>query len=142
MRTSLAILALVLGCVGCQQKQTATQQVAVPIPEPGERPSFYETNNDMEYYGRCLKCHHWVKGYRSNVTFADKKSGKLVGCEPRVTGTCQYCRVFLFADESASLTNESRIVRWTPPVSAPADELDGRVFGLVVTNVSPFVFPK
>ncbi len=145
MRTLLAILALVLGCIGCQQKQTANQQTTIPAPEPGERPSFYDTNNDMEYYGRCPKCQHWVKGYLSNMTYADKKTGKLVGCESRVSGACQYCRVFLFADGSGSLTNESRIVRWMPPVSTKPDDmgwLDSSTLGLFATNVSPFVFQK
>ena len=138
MRTSLAILALVLGCVGCQQKQTATQQVAAPPPEPGERPSFYDSNNIAEYYGRCPKCQHWVKGYYGNRTYADA-SGKLVGCEAGVAGTCDYCKVYLYADESGSLTNESRIVRWRAPVSSARAEPH---VGMSVTNVRPIAFPK
>ena len=138
MHTSLAILALLLGCVGCQQKQTTAQQVAPPAPEPGERPSFYDSNNIAEYYGRCPKCQRWVKGYYSNMTFADA-SGKLVGCLPGVTGTCEHCKVSLLADESGSLTNESRIVHWRTPAKIASDQT---YIGLAVTNVGPIVFPK
>ena|SRR5260221_645151 len=113
MRTSLGILALILACVGCQQRHAGTQ-AAVPGPELGERPSFYNSNNIAEYYGRCPKCQRWVKGYYSNRTYADP-SGKLIGCVSGVTGKCEHCKFELFADESGSITNESRIVRWRAP---------------------------
>jgi hypothetical protein len=146
MRTSLAILALALGCFGCHENQTSTREivVAAPAPEPGERPSFYDSNNSAEYYGHCPKCQRWVKGYYINMLIADA-SGKPVGCEAAVTGKCEHCRVYLFADESGSLTNESRIVRWRASVSAARAEthwLDSVSIGFVATNTSPIVFPK
>lgn len=116
MRTSLAILALAvaLGCVGCREKQTATREVAdaEPIADRGERPSFYDSDNIAEHYGRCPKCQRWVKGYYTNWDYADA-TGKLVGGGLGVTGTCEHCKAHLLADESGSLTNESRIVRWS-----------------------------
>jgi len=97
MRASLLILVFIFGCVGCQQTQLA------------DRPSFYDNNNIAEYYGRCPKCQRWVKGYFSHIMYTD------IGCASGVTGTCKYCRVGLFEEGLQSLTNRSRIVRWTEP---------------------------
>src|SRR5687768_9341556 len=101
MRASLVILALTLACVGCQQAQL------------GERPSFYDRNNLAEYYGRCPKCQRWVKGYYSHLLYHNASG--VMGCDSRVAGTCKRCGVFLVADDSGSITNESRIVRWRGP---------------------------
>ena len=145
MRASLAILVLALGCAGCRENQTSTREVvAPPVPEPGERPSFYDSSNSAEYYGRCPKCQCWVKGYYSHMTYADA-SGKLVGCDSGVKGTCDYCKVFLYADESGSLTNESRIVTWRAPVSVPKDETRWPSYGdigIFATNGSPAFIQK
>ena len=113
MRTSLAILALALGCFGCREKQTTTSQVAdaEPIADRGERPSFYDSNNIAEYCGRCPKCERWVKGYYGNWDYADA-TGKLVGGDSGVTGECQWCKVRVIAEKDTSLTNDSRIVAW------------------------------
>src|SRR6187551_2788971 len=114
MRTSLAILALALGCFGCHDKQSSISQTvtAVPAPEPGERPSFYDSNNIAEHYGRCPKCQHWVKGYITHEDYADA-SGKLVGGGSLVAGMCERCRVHLGADALSALTNDSRIITWS-----------------------------
>ncbi len=100
MRTLLAIVALAIGC-------------ANKDPRGSDRPSFYDTNNSDEYYGRCPKCQQWVKGYRGHWHGTDA-TGKLVGGGLIVTGTCPSCNVWLFTDNSV-LTNRSRIVRWSRP---------------------------
>jgi hypothetical protein len=114
MRTSFAILALVLGCISCHQKQTATGDVdaAEPIADRGERPSFYDNDNMAEYYGRCPKCQRWVKGYFGNWDYGDA-TGKLVGGGSGVTGECERCKVRVIAEKERPLTNDSRIVTWS-----------------------------
>ena len=114
MRTSLSILALALCCIGCREKQTSPPEVipAVPVADLSElRPSFFDSNNMAEYYGRCPKCQRWVKGYFSHEDYGDA-SGKLVGGASGVTGLCEPCRIHLRAQESWPLTNDSRMVTW------------------------------
>src|SRR4051794_38966605 len=108
MRTSLFILGLVLGCFGCREKQVSTGKAdAVALaPEPVKRPSFYDSNNMAEYYGRCPKCQRWVKGYLGNWDYGDA-TGKLVGGRSGVTGECEQCKVRVIAEEE-TLTNDSR----------------------------------
>jgi hypothetical protein len=109
MRTALAILALAVGCIGCHDKQTST---VAPAPEPGERPSFYDTDNIEEYYGRCPKCQQWVKGRESHLSYRDANAKRGAGFF--VVGKCEHCEVSL-TEEARPLTNDSRIVRWRVP---------------------------
>src|SRR4029078_11023618 len=96
MRILPAILGLAVACFGCRDRHTSTHEAIAEAhaPEPGVRPSFYDSNNIAEYYGRCPKCQRWVKGYYGHSTYADA-SGKLVGCVSEVSGTCEYCKLYL-----------------------------------------------
>lgn len=142
MRMGFFVLALALGCFGCHDKSTNGGQTVsmVPASEAGEWPSFYDSNNFAEYYGRCPKCRQWVKGYVSNTLYKDER-GKAVDCRPTLMGMCEHCRVWLFGNESETFTNESRFITWKPPVARDETPwLDGNI-GIVATNVSLFGVP-
>jgi len=76
-----------------------------------QRPSFYDPNNIAEYYGRCPKCRHWVKGYWSIWDTADE-AGKLVGGGSGVLGSCENCGADLIVHDAQAHENNSRIVHW------------------------------
>ena len=81
------------------------------VPERGERPSFYDSNNTAEHYGRCPRCQRWVKGYITSEDYGDA-SGRLVGGATLITGMCKDCRVHLREEKRSPLTNDPRIVTW------------------------------
>ena len=111
----LAILALVLVCAACRQTATNTRPVtdSVSLSKPADRPWFYNENNIAEYYGRCPTCQRWVKGHFSTALYGDA-TGKAVGCESAVRGTCKRCKADLVAKAELDI-NHSRIVTWNAP---------------------------
>jgi hypothetical protein len=116
MRTLAIVLTVALGCLGCRDKDTGTREAISGIRRTGhgERPSFYDTNNLAEYYGRCPTCQQWVKGYNSHLSLSDAK-GNPIGGGFYVMGKCEHCKVELTAEKARLLTNDERIVRWMAP---------------------------
>ena len=109
----LAILAVALVCTACRQTATNTRPVTdwVSPSKPADRPWFYNENNIAEYYGRCPTCQRWVKGYYVTALYGDA-TGKPVGCESAVRGTCKRRKAHLVAKADLDI-NHSPIVTWS-----------------------------